>query len=128
MSMKSSLLGLESRIDVQCCDIRSKACETQVYPVAHRKDLRTCMHATSVIQYVPWKVVTYLLEVHGYRHRTRTKTQITGDSDAIFAGHCDDRSAIMIHYRLQIDAAWYIDAQLVIKTAYHVGLSRTGAK
>jgi len=47
-----------------------------------------------------WEAMTYLLKVQRYRHCARAKTQVTGDSDAILAGHCDDRSAIMFHYRL----------------------------
>ena len=106
--MSTMLPLLESRKkDIQCCDIRGKACETQVYPVSHRKDLCTYMHASSVMRGVN---VTHFLKVHGYRHCTSTKTQITGDSDAIFAGHCDDRPAIVIHYRLQMDG-WAIHVQ-----------------
>lgn len=88
-------------MDEQSCDIRGKACETQVYPIGHRKDLPP--HVCVVIHVTgQWRTMAYPFKVQCYRHCTRTKTQITSNSDAVFPGHCNDRSTVMFHYRLTI--------------------------
>ena len=46
------------------------------------------------------QIRAHLFKIHSYGHCTRAKAQVTGDGDAIFAGHRDDRATIVIHDRL----------------------------